>query len=71
MRLDSFGVAGAGLAGAIRPGVLCTIAALGAGFAMDVLICLPAEELYNRKVRFQASISQFGVQYKSSCTEVH
>ena len=42
--------AGAGFAGAIMPGYLCTIVAIGSGFAMDIYICQPADELYCRKV---------------------
>ena len=52
------------MAGTLRPGVLCTIAALGAGFAMDIFICLPAEELYVKKVG-----SNFVAHYKPDFQE--
>lgn len=45
---------GAGISGAIKPGILCTIAALASGFAMDIFVCQPADEVYCRTVSHRA-----------------
>ena len=43
-------LAGAGVASAIRPGILCSLAAIAAGYLMDVFVCQPAETLYSKEV---------------------
>ena len=44
--------AGAGLVGTVRPGLMCSWAALGAGLAMDAFVCQPAVRDYQEKVGF-------------------